>query len=237
MDSPDRSLCLEEAAARYFEHNDDRQLEAVIEAAGDLIHYFARLYGKGCDRDDLFQTGVIGLMKALGNYQPGKGASFVTYASHCIMGEIRHLVRKQASYYRPGCIVELQFKVDRVVEEYIKAHGDVPGYDYIARELNVREESVAEVMRAGLVNFDDLDHKSMRSASLETFKLPLEDKLTLYQALRKLSALQQKVIAMLFIQDMTQQQVADELGMTQKQVSRIKQRSLETLQEDLKVTS
>ena len=124
-----------------------------------------------------------------------------------------------------------------MVEEYIKAHGDVPGYDYIARELNVREESVAEVMRAGLVNFDDLDHKSMRSASLETFKLPLEDKLTLYQALRKLSALQQKVIAMLFIQDMTQQQVADELGITQKQVSRIKQRSLERLQEDLKVTS
>ena len=97
METPDRSLCLEEAAASYFEHSDDRRLEAVIEAAGDLIRYFARLYGKGCDRDDLFQTGVIGLMKALGNYQPDKGASFVTYASHCIMGEIRHLVRKQAS--------------------------------------------------------------------------------------------------------------------------------------------
>jgi RNA polymerase sigma factor (sigma-70 family) len=236
MDTTERNVSLEDAATEYIVSQDPHKLEPVIEAAGDLIRYFSRLYGKGCDKDDLFQTGVIGLMKALQNYDPVHGAKFTTYASHLIMGEIRHLVRKQASYYRPGCIIDLQFKVDRVVEEYIKEYGDVPAYTYIAQQLNVKEESVAEVMRAGLVNFDDLDHKSMRSASLETFKLPLEDKLTLYQALRKLSSLQQKVVAMLFLQDMTQQQVADELGLTQKQVSRIKKSSLETMQEDLKVT-
>lgn len=236
-DSSEREVSLEAVAQQYIETQDPRLLEPVIEVASDLIRYFARLYGKGCDSEDAFQTGVIGLMKALQNFDPDKGASFVTYASHCIMGEIRHMVRKNASYYKPGCIVELQGKVDRIVEEYVKVYGDVPSHGYIAKELNVREEAVAEVMRAGLVNFDDLDTRALRSSAYETFRLPLEDRITLYQAMRKLSSLQQKVIGMLFFEDRTQQQVADELDLTQKQVSRIKQRSLETLQEELKATS
>jgi RNA polymerase sigma-B factor len=233
MSAADSPRPLEKAAAAYFLTRDEESLNHVVEAASDLIRYFVRLYGKGCDQDDLFQTGMLGLLKALQNYDPEKGAGFSTYASHLIMGEIRHLVRKNASYYRPGCIVELQFKVDKVVAEHIKLQGGVPSVETIARELNVKPESVSEVMRAGLVPFDDVDTAVIRNSAYETFRLPIEDKITLYNAIRKLSDIQQKVIAMLFFQDKSQQQVADELGLTQRQVSRIKHKSLEQMQGDI----
>lgn len=234
MESSHRTSSLDAAAHDYFQDQNPDSLRKVSASASDLIHFYVHLYGKGCDKDDLCQTGILGLMKALKGYDSSRGASFTTYASHLIMGEIRHTVRKQASYYRPGCIIDLQFKVDRVVEEYVKLHGDIPSYSYIAQALNVKEESVSEVMKAGLVSFDEIDTSIIRSSSHESFRLPIEDKITLYQAIKKLSELQQKIIGMLFFQDMSQQQVADQMGMSQKKVSRIKERSLVTMYESLK---
>jgi len=227
-------MSLDEAAQRYFVRQNDDTLKTVMYSAEKLIRYYAHLYGKGCDRDDLTQTGYLGLMKALKNYDTEKDASFATYASHCIMGEIRHLVRKQASYYRPGCIVELQGKVDRVMEEHLREQGEVPSVAYIAEKLKVRESAILEVMKAGLVSFDEIDTSKIHSTEYESFRLPIEDRIVLANAFRKLNELQRKVIKMLFFQDLSQQEVAEQMGLTQKKVSRIKKESLEKMNEDLK---
>ena len=207
----------------------------MIEAGTGLIKYFARLYGGGCCEDDLFQAGSLGLWKALHNYDLGKETSFSTYASHCIMGEVRHLARKEASFYRPGCIVELQSKVDIMVEEYTKENGDVPTTAEIAQKLQIKEESVVEVMKAGFISFEEIDSSKIRNTAYESFHLPIEDKLTLYHAVEKLSDTQRKVIQMLFFSDMTQQKVAENLGISQRQVSRVKERSIEILRESFNV--
>lgn len=233
MEMSHRTQSLDVAVQNYYQHKDEDTLQEVVKSAAGLIHYFARLYGGGYAKDDLLQTGNLALMKALISYDPSRETSFVTYASHAIKGEVRHLVRKQASYYRPGCIVELQYKVDKVVEEYAKIHGDVPSTAHIARELNIKEESVSEVMKAGIVSFDEIDTSKIHSSVYNTFRLPIEDKLTLNQALKKLTDIQQKVIHLLFYRDMTQQQVAEKLGMTQKQVSRVKDRSIKNLRADM----
>jgi len=224
---------LNEAAQNYFQCANEHSLEQVMESAEGLIRYFARLYGGGCSEEDLFQTGSLGLMKALQKYDPSKETTFVTYASHAIMGEIRHLVRKEASYYRPGCIVELQYKVDQLIEEYTKVHGDVPTPAYITQKLNIKEESVLEVMRAGFVNFDEIDASKIQNSTYETFRIPIEDKLTLYNAFKKLTDIQMKVVHMLFYRDMTQQQVGAKLGMTQKQVSRVKEHGVQVLRQNM----
>jgi RNA polymerase sigma factor (sigma-70 family) len=224
---------LNKAAQCYFVNPCEASSEKVIKAAEGLIRYFARLYGGGCCKDDLFQTGSVGLMKALKNYDPSKETSFITYASHAIMGEIRHLVRKEVSYYRPGCIVELQYKVDQVIEEYTKVHGDVPTPTYIAQNLKIKEESVIEVMKAGFINFEEIDSSNIQSSAYETFLLPIEDKLTIYHAFKKLSDIQQKVINMLYLNDMTQQQVAVTLGLSQRQVSRVKERGVQIMRDSM----
>lgn len=226
-------IALNEAASCYFERRDEAAMNDVIWAAAGLIRYYARLYGGALDPEDLFQTGSLGLVKALSGYDPSKAASFVTYASHCIIGEIRHLVRKESSYYRPGCIAELQFQVDGIIEAYLRREGDVPPVSYIAQTLNVRPESVDEVMRAGLVRFDEIDTAKIHSQNYETFRLPIEDRLALAHAARKLSTLQWQVLHLLFYGNLSQQQVADKMGLSQRKVSRIKQRSLEILREDM----
>ena len=227
------SLSLNDAAEQYFNEPDQGSLQALVAAASALIQYFSHLYGGGCESEELFQTGSLGLMKAIKSFDKNAGAKFSTYASHMIMGEIRHMVRKQASYYRPGCIIELQFKVDKEIEEYTRLHGEVPSPAIIACRLNLREESISEVMKAGVISYDEIDITKIHSLTLESFKLPIEDILTLHQALRKLTDLQQKIVQMLFYQDMTQQQVAEKMAMTQKQVSRIKERSLRELRQTI----
>ncbi len=237
METSHNVSSLNVAAEKYFRQPDEVLLQEVMESASGLIRYYSRLYGNVCDHEDLFQTGSLGLMKALKNYDSNRGATFVTYASHCIMGEIRHMVRKQASYYRPGCIAELQFKVDKIIEEYMKFHQDVPAISYIAEKINVTEDSVSEVMKAGLISFEEIDSSKIHSLTYETFRLPIEDKLTLFQAMKKLTEIQKRVIYLLFYQNLSQQQVADRIGINQKKVSRIREATLKNIREHLREDS
>ena len=237
MKETNKISSLDEVAYIYFKVGDEVSLQRVMNAAAKLIRFYAHLYGKGCDKDDLFQTGIVGLLKALKGYDPGKGVSFGTYASHLIIGEIRHMVRKQVSYYRPGCIVELQFKVDKIVQDYAQLYGDIPSYSYIAQQLKVRVESVDEVMKAGLISFDEIDTAKIHSSMYESFRLPIEDKIALNIAFKKLTELQQKIIYMLFFQDMSQQRVAEKMGLNQKKVSRIKKQCLNIMYENIEYSN
>jgi len=224
---------LNQAALSYLTNKNKEAMDKVMETSEGLVRYFASLYGGGCCQDDLFQAGRMGVLKALQNFDTNRDVSFVTFASHLIMGEIRHLARKEASFYRPGCITELQNRVDKVIDTYTRENEDVPSPAYIAGMLKIKEESVIEVMKAGFVSFDEIDSKKIHSSSYETLKLPIEDKLTLYNAYKKLTDIQQKVIQMLFFRDMTQQQVADKLGISQRQVSRLKEKSVQIMRENM----
>ncbi len=179
----------------------------------------------------MIQAGYEGLIKALNRFDPGKGASFTTYASHLIRGEIRHYLRDEASFYRPGCLVDLQSRVERYIDEQTMINGEPPDVPTIAEALNVREDGVVEVMRSGLVPLDSVDLSKVRSLRYESFRLPLEDRVTLDQAIQGLSEIQRRVVDLLFYRDMTQQEAADELGTNQRQISRIMHRSLASLYE------
>jgi len=225
---------LDDLIAEYKKESDNSLLSEIVEAGSGLIHYFIRLYGGGRNLPDLYQVGVEGLLKAVQRFDPNMGAKFTTYAGHCIMGELRHYIRKEASYYNPGCIKGLQYRVEKIVEQILKETGDVPSISEIADKLNLKEESVMEVMKGGLVSFDELDLSKISSRSLESFRLPIEDKLALIQAMKKLNELQKKVLYLLFYRDMTQEQAAAKLGINQRKVSRLKEKGLAALKEELR---
>ena len=151
------------------------------------------------------------------------------------MGEIRHYLRKEASYYRPGSIKDLQNRVDRYVEQVIKERGEPPELEEIAEALNVKVEGVVQAMRAGLVSLDEVDIKKIQSLRYESFKLPIEDKLLLQQALARLTDLQRKVIYYLFFLDLTQTQTGKKLGLSQRAVSRVLHKSLQKMAEVFKL--
>ncbi|MBC9784953.1 sigma-70 family RNA polymerase sigma factor [Heliobacterium chlorum] len=197
-----------------------------MESGRRLVYHFAKLYAHERVTEDLLQCGYEGLLKAVHRYDPHREATFCTYASHCIIGEIRHHIRKEATYCRPVWAVELQKQIDRVIETAITETGETPTLSEIADKLNVQEGGILEAQRAGWVPLDELNVHKIRHIHYRNFELPIEDKIALYQVLEMLSDLQRKVIYLLFFRDMTQTEAADQLGISQRKVSRILQKSL-----------
>jgi RNA polymerase sigma-B factor len=212
----------------YERSGREEDLETLVVVGQRLVAYFGRVLTGGVS-DDVMQVGMEGLMKAVSRFDKDQGASFSTYVGHCVMGEIRHFIRKEASYQSSGRIAELQQMVNHVVDEAVKKNGVPPTLTEIAVKLNVTESGVAEAMRAGLVSLDQVDIRKIQSGHYESFRLPIEDKLVLEQALKKLDKIQRRVIYLLFYKDLTQTQAAEVLGMNQRQVSRILHKSLEQM--------
>lgn len=219
--------------ASYLSCRDQERLLEVVRSGAGLVQHFASFYIPCGPREDAVQAGFEGLLKAAGRYDPARGVSFSTYAGHCIMGEIRHYLRKEASYRRPVWAAALQKRVSLVMEEYFRESGDVPTIGQIAGAMNIREQGVLEIMRCGLVSLDEIDISKVHSLRYETFKLPVEDRIALAMALDKLSELQRRVVTLLYYRDMTQSQAADELGLSQRRVSRILAGALKKLKEIL----
>lgn len=225
---------LNRAAEEYLRSPTPENREAVVKASEGVIRHFSWLYGKRFDKDDLYQVGCIGVLKALEEFDPVRysNVSFVTYAGHCIMGEIRHYVRKEMSFYSPKTIVKIQQQADEFVDGYVLEHGDVPDCGEVACHLNIREEGIEQLLSPGLVEYGEtLDFSLVKTIKQENFTLVVEDKLYLENAFKKLSDIQKKVINSLFFKGKTQEETAKEFGLTQRQVSRIKDKSIQDMRD------
>lgn len=217
----------------YKIETNKEKLTEVMEAGKGLVIHFAKIFSGDYLSDDLIQVGYEGLLKAVDRFDPEKGVTFVTYASHCIMSEMRHELRKEKSFYCPVWMAELQAKIIKATDEYMKVNNAMPSIDDIAEMVNFKREGVVQAMRAGRVPFEELDLSQMKSISYHPFKLPLEDKIVLQEAIRKLNHLQRSVIFYIFYRDMTQTQVAEELDMNQRRVSRILKKAIDTLSKEM----
>lgn len=193
------------AYREYVLVKDDETLEAIIENGEGIVRHFAAQYGQGFDSDDLYQTGMIGLIRAAKNYNPACGAAFSSWAASCVISEIRHYVRRERA-----AAARWADSVSHSPDDTFDFNSALPKNDVVL--LN------------GKVGISELER--MRS-----FHLAVEDRVTLEQAAAKLGELQRKVIDALFYRGLTQQQTAEELGMTQRSVSRVKIAALKILQE------
>jgi len=201
--------------------------------------------------EDLEQLGYIGLINALNLYNQQRKVKFETYASWFISGEIRHYIRDKHQAIRiPHWITELNGKIDKFIVKYKEETKQMPSLKKIAKEFNLTEEGVKEVLKARDVvhvvsidqdnrNYDCNDHpvlEKIKNDHYKNFKLPIEDLITLELALNKLKILQRKVVNYIFIKDLTQTKTAKRLAISQRQVSRIKKEALKTLKEELENT-
>ena len=137
-------------------------------------------------------------------------------------------MRHERAYQRPHAIETLRDEAEIFIGETV-ADGAVPCDYAVAAKLGLPREGMREVMRAGLVPLDEIDIEKIDH--VQSFHLALEDKIALEQAMKKLGSLQKKVVDALFYRGLTQQQVADELGISQRRVSRVKCAALGLLQE------
>jgi len=198
--------------------------------------------------EDLEQLGYIGLINALNLYNRQRNVKFETYASWFISGEIRHYIRdKHQAIKIPHWITELNRKIDEFIIKYKKETKQIPSLKKIAEKFNLTEEGVKEVLKARdvvhIVSIDqarrnyDFDEypvlEKIKNNHYQSFKLPIEDLITLELAVNKLKNLQRKVIEYTFVKDLTQTKAAKRLAISQRQVSRIKKEALKSLKEEL----
>lgn len=198
--------------------------------------------------EDLEQVGYIGLINALNLYNQNRGVKFITYATWLISGEIRHYIRdKHQTIKIPSWMLKLNKKIDEFVISYKKENNSFPSLYEISEKFNLTEEGIKEILKARnavqIVSLDQEHRKyssdsypkieKIKSKNYETFKLPIEDIITLKAAFSKLKKLQRKVIYYIFEKDLTQTKIARKLGISQRKVSRIKNKALKSLKEEL----
>ena len=147
----------------------------------------------------------------------------------------------------PHWITELNRKIDEFIVKYKEKAKQVPSPKKIAKEFNLTEEGVKEVLKArDVVHVVSIDQDSrnydcneypviekIKNDHYESFRLPIEDLISLEFALNKLKKLQRKVVSYIFIKDLTQDKTAKKLAISQRQVSRIKNEALKLLKEEL----
>ncbi|WP_296628583.1 sigma-70 family RNA polymerase sigma factor [uncultured Negativibacillus sp.] len=214
----------------------EQERSRMIEENIGLVHACAhRFKGKGIEYDDLFQAGCMGLVKATDAFDTERGVRFSTYAVPVILGEMRRLFRDGGTVKVSRSLKELSMKVARQREQLSKRLGREPTVSELAAELAVSEESIIEALGAGTppVSLTSEEDSAQIDLPVDSPEELLSDLISLKQMLRQLEERDRRLIELRYFGNKTQVQTAQELGMTQVQVSRREKKILLWLRSQL----
>ena len=210
----------------------------VIEKNLGLVHACAnRFRGRGVEYEDLFQAGCIGLIKATDGFDSSRGVRFSTYAVPVILGEIKRIFRDGGTVKVSRNLKELSLKAGRIRETVLQEQGREPLVSEIADALNIDEETAAQAIGASMptvsLTESDDEGSGQMDIAVSSHEDRIVDLLAVKEALAVLPANDRKLIVLRYFQNKTQMQVAQELGMTQVQVSRREKRLLAAMRQFL----
>jgi|SoimicmetaTmtLPB_FD_contig_41_8135145_length_1384_multi_3_in_0_out_0_1 RNA polymerase sigma-B factor len=197
--------------------------------------------GRGCAVEDLEQTACIALIRAARDFEPGRGHHFLAYAVPCISGSVKKYFRDSGWTVRPPRPVqELQNRLEAVARVIDPATGSEPTQARLAELLGVEERAIDEALKArgcftptsldlGVGDDDPIALGDLLVAPEDGAIEAVEARVVLAPALARLSAADRSVLSMRFVEERTQQQMAEELGTTQPAVSRLLSRILDEM--------
>ena len=204
-----------------------------------VLSVIQRFYGRGENADDLFQIGCIGLIKSIDNFDLTQGVQFSTYAVPMIIGEIRRYLRDNNTIRVSRSVRDLAYKTLQHKERFNKEKGREPTIEEIAKELGVEREDIAFSLDA-IQDPLSLQEPVYNNESENTFimdqvKDPKNsdekwtENMTIEEAMKKLGEKEKKIITKRYFDGRTQMEVADEIGISQAQVSRLEKNALEQI--------
>lgn len=195
--------------------------------------------------DDLFQIGVIGLIKSIDNFDVSKNVMFSTYAVPMIRGEIKRYVRDSVSILRVSRQVkDLAYHCFMAKEELTQQLERSPTYEEISKYLNIKKEQVKEAFESfnPVMSFSEpinnTDEDSLELYDIISDPEDLEEKvitnLTLKTALNSLDEIERRIIDNRYFEGLTQMEVAQEFNISQAQVSRLEKQALKNMRKFFK---
>lgn len=232
---------------RYKQEGDADARDQLIVNHLNLVRFLASKFkNRGESIEDLIQVGTIGLIKAIDRFDPERGLEFTTYATPTIMGEIkRHFRDKGWSVRVPRRLQELSAKVNQATEELTAQLQRSPSVAEIAERLDTTVDEVLEAMESssaysavpleGGGSSDDDEAPSIidHYATVDTDLAASDDRIVLEEAIADFSPRERDVIRMRFEEGLTQVEIAERLGISQVQVSRLLRRTLRRLQDKI----
>ena len=223
--------------------NDEFAKEKLIEENSPLIKSVVkRFLNKGIEYDDLYQLGSLGFLKAINNFDKSFGVKFSTYAVPMIAGEIKRYMRDTGVMKISRSVKTLSFKINKYVDVYSAQNDRSPTIDEIAEVMNVDPQDVVVAMESSRqivsLNLDvsDGDGKQMSLEEKVSDENPFDnvvDNMVLYDAISKLSEREKKIVMLRYFRDKTQKEVASVLGVSQVQISRLENKIIEKIRNNL----
>lgn len=208
-----------------------------------VLSIIKRFSNRGEDLDDLFQVGCIGLIKAIDNFNTELDVKFSTYAVPMIIGEVRRYLRDNNSIRVSRSVRDLAYRALQAREELVAAMSRDPSIEDIAKKLGEAKEDVASALEAIIEPIslfdpvytdggDPIYVMDQIGDSENNDENWLED-IALKEALKKLSPREKKIVSMRFFGGKTQTEIADEIGISQAQVSRLEKGALERIKKQM----
>ena len=211
-----------------------------------VLSVIRRFQNSNENADDLFQIGCIGLIKAIDNFDTSLNVKFSTYAVPMILGEIRRYLRDNNSIRVSRSLRDIAYKVIYTKENYTKQHLREPTIQEIAQEIGIEKEMIVYAMDAiqspvslfepvyteggdTLYVMDQISDKKNKE------ELWIEN-LSLREALQKLGKRERHIIELRFYEGKTQMEVAQEVGISQAQVSRLEKNALKSMRNYLRAS-
>ena len=232
---------------RKAQEGDKRAKERMISENLGLVHSIVKRFeNRGCDREELFQTGCIGLIKAIEKFDLSLQLAFSTYAVPMIMGEIRRFLRDDGMVKVSRTLKENGYKISKARELLTNELGREPGIIEIEALTELSREEIVLAMEANrevesiyqpvagtdgdeILLVDQLGNSG--NIYEEPEKEAVLNELVVAQLLATLEEKEQRLIRLRYFENRTQCEVAEVLGMSQVQISRLERKILLRLRE------
>ncbi|WP_418699294.1 RNA polymerase sporulation sigma factor SigG [Anaerotignum sp.] len=225
---------------RRYHDGDESARELLIEGNLRLVlSVVKRFENRNEDMDDLFQVGVVGLLKAIENFNPDLDVMPSSYLCPMISGEVRRYLRDNNTIRVSRSLRDTAYRALQVRERLTAEKSKEPSVDEIAKEMGLPKESVVQALDAiqdPVSLFEPVYHDGgdtlfvmdQVSDDKNGDKLWLEN-LSLQEAMHHLSEREKKIVALRFFEGKTQTEVSSEIGISQAQVSRLEKSALKRM--------
>ncbi|MBP2642142.1 MAG: polymerase, sigma 28 subunit, SigF [Firmicutes bacterium] len=218
-------------------------LESNLNLVRSVVH---RFLNRGYEWDDLFQVGCIGLIKAVERFDTKFSVRFSTYAVPMIIGEIRRFIRDDNPVKVSRPVKETAYKVHRMQEKLQGVLGREPSISEVAQELALPPEEIVaalEAIQPPASLYDEVYHADGDAIHLldqiaytDSLDNTYFDKLALKEILLRLPPRDRMILQLRFFEDKTQAEIAERIGISQVQVSRIEKQALKVVREYLQTS-
>ena len=203
-----------------------------------VLSVIQRFTNRGENLDDLFQIGCIGLIKAIDNFDTGHDVRFSTYAVPMIIGEVRRYLRDNNPIRVSRSLRDTAYHAMQIKERISNEKGYEPTVEEIAKEMKLKKEEVVIALESVVdpVSFFEPVYSNggdtiflMDQISSNETDSDWLDEIVLKEAIKNLPDREKNILSMRFMKGMTQTEVAEEIGISQAQVSRLEKNAIDSI--------